>query len=341
LQYYRLLIIWIYVFDWLYFLSCILLVYFYIINIIWAVNWLFSYYSMIFKLNLLMSCAQRRLGPLNLGYYGLLSSVINGFNLIISQFIVPKVNIHLSFQSFPLFYFLLSLIDYILLYPFMLIDLQFTVIIISVVIGISLLFIIFTSISALSKYTILGSIRIISQFISFELIFSTIILIVIWSWNDLSIAIMFYCMNCRLHSNFGVASAGVYSLLSSNCFTFIFFLSVLGESNRLPFDLPEAESELVAGFITEYSSIWFSLILLTEYALIIVCYSWLISLFSIIPKSLILLILIACLLRATLNRLKYDELMSSCWTIILPILFTIIVIMLCCLIYNFYISVVK
>ena len=75
-----------------------------------------------------------------------------------------------------------------------------------------------------------------------------------------------------------------FTISSNNpIFLFLFSLCILGESNRVPFDLPEAESELVAGFITEYSSIYFSSIVLTEYAIIISLSFWMIILFAFIP----------------------------------------------------------
>ena len=108
----------------------------------------------------------------------------------------------------------------------------------------------------------------------------------------------------------------------------MFFICILAESNRVPFDLPEAESELVAGFITEYSSIYFSLILLTEYANIIGMSFWMIILFSIFPLSLLLVIFFVCLIRSTLNRLKFDELMTNAWIVLLPILFYLLILSL-------------
>ena len=272
-----------------------------------------------------MGCSQRRIGPLNLGWYGILTSFINGCNLFISQFLVPKVNVHFGFQVFPIFFFLFTFWNYIILYPFFLIDIYVSIILILLLTGISILFILFSAFSGCSKYSILGSIRIISQFISFELMFTTILLIFIWSWNDLSIASMWFtgllANRSYIYSLFIIFSISQI-ILFNPVFLVFFFLSLLGESNRVPFDLPEAESELVAGFITEYSSIYFTLILLTEYGSIIAMSFWMIILFSIIPWSLILFLLIVCFLRSTLNRLKFDELMTNAWIIILALLFS-------------------
>ena len=101
------------------------------------------------------------------------------------------------------------------------------------------------------------------------------------------------------------------SYLFNYFFLIFFFVSILADSNRVPYDLPEAESELVAGFITEYSTIYFSLILLTEYANIIALTYLIIFVFSIYPISLLFFLYFVCLIRSTLNRLKFDEVMTS------------------------------
>ena len=103
----------------------------------------------------------------------------------------------------------------------------------------------------------------------------------------------------------------IFATLFNYFFLIFFFVSVLADTNRVPYDLPEAESELVAGFITEYSTIYFSLILLTEYASIISLVILIIFVFSIYPLSLVFISYFICLIRSTLNRLKFDELMTS------------------------------
>ena len=91
----------------------------------------------------------------------------------------------------------------------------------------------------------------------------------------------------------------------------IFFICILGESNRVPYDLPEAESELVAGFIAEYSSVLFSLIIFTEYANIISVSFIIIILFSLNYDCLMFIVYFVCLIRTTLNRFKFDELITN------------------------------
>jgi len=150
-----------------------------------------------------MGLTQRRFGPINLGFYGFLAAIINGCNLIITQYILPKHHFLLSFFNsisdrfrtqviaglasdgfgsyfsfgsfsglslFPLLFLMSSFFGSILIYPFFLIDISLSLIVILVNSGLIILFLIFSSFSGLSKYSMLGSIRSISQLISFELI---------------------------------------------------------------------------------------------------------------------------------------------------------------------------
>jgi len=118
------------------------------------------------------------------------------------------------------------------------------------------------------------------------------------------------------------------SYLFNYFFLIFFFVSILADSNRVPYDLPEAESELIAGFITEYSTIYFSLILLTEYANIIALTYLIILVFSIYPLPLVFILYFPCLIRSTFNRLKFDELMTSARLVFLPIIFSFLLLSL-------------
>ena len=135
-----------------------------------------------------MGSTQRRIGPLNLGWYGILSSIINGCNLIITQLIIPKLHFNYGFQSFPIVFFLLSITSYSIIYPFYLINLMLSLVLIIIISGLSILLLILSAFSGNSKYSMLGCIRITSQLISFELIYTTILSFFIWSFNEISIA---------------------------------------------------------------------------------------------------------------------------------------------------------
>lgn len=158
------------------------------------------------------------------------------------------------------------------------------------------------------------------------------------NWIFISYLILFYILLVFIHSAFLYISFYILVILSiigfliilfNYFFLIFFFVSIPADSNRVPYDLPEAESEPVAGFITEYSNIYFSLILLTEYANIIALTYLIILVFSIYPLPLVFILYFICLIRSTFNRLKFDELMTSARLVILPIIFSFLLLSLC------------
>lgn len=183
--------------------------------------------------------------------------------------------------------------------------------------SLSIILIIFSAYSCINKYSILGSIRLITQLISFELIFTTIILIIIYYY--FSFIIIYY----HLYWYYNLFIDIYYSVL-----ILLFLISLLADCNRTPFDLPEAESELVAGFITEFNSIYFSFILLTDYGNIICLTLLFIILFKINFSFIIIFLLFICLIRTSFNRVKFDELMVNAWTILLPLVFMVLILFL-------------
>ena len=136
---------------------------------------------------LILGNAQRRKGPFNLGGYGILSSIVNGFNLIITQFIIPKFYIQYWFQAFPIAFLLFSLVIFNLIFPFFIIDLYLSFILILLLSGLSILLLFLLSYTGVSKYSMLGCIRLISQFVAYELILTTLLLLLIYSFNELNI----------------------------------------------------------------------------------------------------------------------------------------------------------
>lgn len=284
---------------------------------------------------LIIGNTQRRKGPFNLGGYGILSSILNGLNLIISQLIIPKLYIHYWFQAFPIGFLLFSLAIFNIIFPFFVIDLYLSFIVLLLLSGLSIILLFLLSYTGLSKYAMLGCIRLISQFVAYELILTTLLLLLIYSFNELNITnyyLFLYIFNIlyftTTFARFSIVLILVYLLFYNYVFVLMSLICILAELNRVPFDLPESESELVAGFITEYSSIYFSLILLTEYTNIIALILFVIILFSIVFSASMILLSLICLIRSTFNRLKFDELMTNCWIVILPIIFTFCLIML-------------
>lgn len=199
--------------------------------------------------------------------------------------------------------------------------------------SISVYGILFAGWSANSKYAFLGSLRSTAQIISYELIYSASVLCIILICGTFNITEIIE------------SQQSIWYIVPLIPIFIIFFVSALAETNRTPFDLVEAESELVAGFITEHSGIIFVFFFLAEYCSIV-----LISTFSAILflggyhipeifnnssfinlqalilgiKSLIF-IFIFVWIRATLPRLRYDQLIIFCWTGILPIAIAILV----------------
>ena len=209
--------------------------------------------------------------------------------------------------------------------------------------------------SANSKYAFLGSLRSTAQLISYELILSSAILLV-----------LLLSGNLNLTGNVEAQKA-VYFLFPLLPVFFIFFIGAIAETNRAPFDLAEAESELVSGFMTEHSAAIFVFFFLAEYAsIVLICIftcilyiggyldiiSWdLINLQGLITsegETDIFVILLqglntslnlglkACVMifvfiwvRASFPRIRFDQLMSYCWTVLLPIVIAFIVILPC------------
>ena len=196
--------------------------------------------------------------------------------------------------------------------------------------------IIFSGWSANSKYAFLGSLRSTAQMISFELILSSAILTVVLLAGSFNFSkIIEY-------------QQSVWFVVPLLPLFIMFFISALAETNRTPFDLPEAESELVAGYFTEHSSMVFVFFFLAEYGSIVLISTLTIHLFfggyllpvflsnisqSFAPlslESLVLAIKTSFILflfvwfRASLPRVKYDQLMTLCWTGLLPVIIAFI-----------------
>lgn len=142
----------------------------------------------------IMSYSQRRSGPMTVGNYGLTAPFINGFSLLLSTIQYPKSAVILLFLLFPILFSLFSFIIIFIINPFFNIDISISFIIFYLLISIIDLFIILAALSSSSKYSIIGSIRIMSIIFGFELIYSTLLVIIISYYYILSflfIAIIF------------------------------------------------------------------------------------------------------------------------------------------------------
>jgi NADH-ubiquinone oxidoreductase chain 1 len=296
-----------------------------------------------------MSSMQRRLGPNIVGYYGLLQAFADALKLLLKEYVSPtQANIVLFFLG-PIVTLTFSLLGYLVI-PYgsssYISDFSLGILYMLAVSSLSTYGILLAGWSANSKYAFLGSLRSTAQLISYELILSSIILLVILLTGSLNLITIIEVQRIV------VFFFPLFPLF------LIFFIGSVAETNRAPFDLAEAESELVSGFMTEHSSIIFVFFFLAEYAsIVLICLLnsilFLGGYLSIIPLDLInifnlydlfinidysslnlafktaSLIFVFIWVRASLPRIRFDQLMSICWTILLPIIIAYIILMPC------------
>nr|QYC35759.1 NADH dehydrogenase subunit 1 [Apophysomyces elegans] len=278
-----------------------------------------------------MGSMQRRLGPNIVGYYGLLQPFADALKLFVKESVIPAHANKALFLLAPVLSLIVSLLSWGVI-PFgsglTLADLSLGILYLLAVSSLGIYGVVFAGWSANSKYAFLGSLRSTAQMISYEVVIGLVILTVV------------LCLGSLYLTSIIESQVSTWYIIPLLPLSLMFLISIIAETNRAPFDLPEAESELVAGFFTEHSSVPFVMFFLAEYASIILMS----SLFSILflggylvpfvafenPTFLffegLALALKVCLLlfiyiwvRASFPRLRYDQLMSFCWTGMLPL----------------------
>jgi len=313
-----------------------------------------------------MASMQRRLGPNMVGYYGLLQAFADALKLLLKEYVSPtQANLSLFFLG-PIITLIFALLGYLVV-PYgpglALSDFNLGILYMLAVSSLATYGILLAGWSANSKYAFLGSLRSTAQLISYELILSSAILLVIMLTGSLNLTV-----NIE-------AQRAVWFIIPLFPIFIIFFIGSIAETNRAPFDLAEAESELVSGFMTEHAAVIFVFFFLAEYAsIVLICiltsilflggylYDY-ISLFWLIEhidfdyyinnlhnpriisdplvegliyglalgiKSCIM-IFIFIWARASFPRIRFDQLMSFCWTILLPVVIAFVVLIPCIL----------
>ncbi len=256
----------------------------------------------------LMAAAQRRIGPNKVGYLGLIQPLMDGVKLILKENILPLYGNLTLFLLAPFITFYLALANWLVLpldKDLIVSELEGAgILIIITITELSIFGVLYAGWSANSKYPLLGSLRSTAQMISYSVNLSLIILTVIFLVSDLSLLTLL--------------NSSSYRYLALFPMVVLFIISALAETNRCPFDLPEAESELVAGFFTEHSGIGFVFFFLAEYTSIITISTLFFILFFNVSMSLPLIIVILWV-RAVLPRLRFDQLLSLGWVNILPV----------------------
>jgi NADH-quinone oxidoreductase subunit H len=274
---------------------------------------------------------QQRRGPNVVGPFGLLQPIADAVKLLFKEVIVPAPASKVVFIIAPIITFILSLIGWAVI-PFdagmVLANINVGVLYVLAVSSLGVYGIIMAGWASNSKYAFLGAIRSSAQMISYEVSIGLVIVTILLVTGTLNLSeIVEHQRTMPFWIQLMLAPMAV-----------VFFISVLAETNRLPFDLPEAEAELVAGYNVEYSSMTFALFFLGEYANMILVSAITATFFmggylppfnigflEIIPgiiwfiSKIVFLLFIFLWLRATLPRYRYDQLMRIGWKFFLPL----------------------
>lgn len=311
-----------------------------------------------------LASMQRRLGPNLVGYYGLLQAFADALKLLLKEYITPTQSNLILFFLGPIIALIFSLLGYAVV-PFAaglaISDLNLGILYILAVSSLATYGILLAGWSANSKYAFLGSLRSTAQLISYELILSSGLLLVIFLAGSLNLTAIVE------------SQRAIWFIIPLMPVFLIFFIGSIAETNRAPFDLAEAESELVSGFMTEHSAVVFVFFFLAEYAsIVLICilttivflggylldinfiylnilkyvdfdyYRYLIIFHDIDSLSFIylseglfhglvltvktsIMIFIFIWARASFPRVRFDQLMSFCWTTLLPLVISLII----------------
>jgi len=277
----------------------------------------------------IMGAMQRRKGPNVVGTFGLLQPLADGFKLLIKETVIPSNANTVVFILAPIITFLLSLLGWAVI-PFgegmVLADLNVGIMYLFAISSLGVYGVITSGWSSNSKYAFLGALRSAAQMVSYEVSIGVIIITVLLCVGSLNL------------SEIVLAQQTIWFFIPLFPMFIMFFISALAETNRHPFDLPEAEAELVAGYNVEYSAMGFALFFLGEYAnmllmsgmtVILFLGGWLPILpilpFTWIPGPLwfgikmCLFVVLFIWARAAFPRYRYDQLMRLGWKIFLPL----------------------
>ena len=272
---------------------------------------------------------QKRRGPNVVGPFGLLQSLADALKYIFKEIIIPSSSNKVIFILAPIVTMTLALIAWAVI-PFsesqVLADINVGILYIFAVSSLGVYGIIMGGWASNSKYPFLGAIRSAAQMVSYEVSIGVIIINVLLCVGSLNL------------NDIVTAQQNMWFVIPLFPMFVIFFISALAETNRPPFDLPEAEAELVAGYQTEYSGMMYAMFWLGEYAnILLMCAlgsilflgGWLSPIeiypFNLIPGAIwlilkiLLLFILFALVKAIVPRYRYDQLMRLGWKIFLPL----------------------
>ncbi len=279
-----------------------------------------------------IAAMQLRKGPNVVGPFGLLQPMADGLKLLIKETIIPSGANRVVFILAPMLTFILSLIAWAVI-PFdsgwVLADINVGILYLFAISSLGVYGIIMAGWASNSKYAFLGALRSAAQMVSYEVAIGFVIITVLMCVGSLNLTDVVMAQQ----------GGGFWSWYWLPLFPMfiIFFISALAETNRHPFDLPEAEAELVSGYNVEYSAMTFALFFLGEYANMILMSGMTVILFmggwlppiDIAPINLVpgiiwfaakiaLCLFVFLWVRATFPRYRYDQLMRLGWKVFLP-----------------------
>jgi len=288
----------------------------------------------------ILGAIQRRRGPNVVGVYGLLQPLSDGLKLFAKETIIPSNANKFIFIISPIITFMISLMGWAII-PYdkysVLSEINIGVLYLFAMSSLGVYGIIMSGWSSNSKYAFLGALRSAAQMVSYEVSIGFII-----------ITIVVCCGSFNLQTIIE-SQKNVWFVVPFFPLFLMFFTSALAETNRHPFDLPEAEAELVSGYNVEYSAMGFALFSLGEYSnmllmsafnVILFFGGWLppLQILSFIPGSfwfaikIVFFVILFIWMRAALPRYRYDQLMNLGWKAFLPLSLTYLMLTFCTLI---------
>jgi len=277
----------------------------------------------------ILASIQRRRGPSVVGLWGLGQALADGLKLLVKETILPSTSNVIIFIVAPILTFLLAIMGWAVI-PFgeglVLSDLNVGILYIFAVSSLGVYGIITSGWASNSKYAFLGALRSTAQMVSYEVSIGLIIINVLLCAGSLNLSVIV------------LAQKSIWYIIPLFPVFLMFFISALAETNRAPFDLPEAEAELVAGYNVEYSAMGFALFFLGEYTNILIMCALLTILFlggwlpliDIFPLNWIpgpvwfglkmsLMVFSFIWVRGAYPRYRYDQLMRLGWKVLLPL----------------------
>lgn len=280
-----------------------------------------------------LAAVQKRTGPNVVGFFGLLQPIADGVKLILKESIIPSLSNKLIFVFSPISMFLVALLGWAVIpfnYNVILSDINIAVLYLFAMSSLGVYGIVMSGWSSNSRYAFLGSLRSAAQMVSYEVSIGLILICAV------------LCVGSLNFIDIVEFQRYVWFCIPLWPFALLFFISALAETNRPPFDLPEAEAELVAGYNVEYSAVGFALFFIGEYANIILMSTvsclfflggWYIPFLSPMLERLnieffsslfflfkiLSVIFLFVMVRAAYPRYRYDQLMRLGWKVYLPL----------------------